>query len=313
MLRRAFPLAAAVALAIGNLAQAQPRFVRASPWIVPSMPRGRAIAVGGVSWISGAGWGNPYVVIEPRTTIQVFVAEPQPQLFTPTIDLSGIDLDVAPPPWAHEFERAPLPGPRLKLKPQPQEEAAKRVEPIKELPAKGKPIDPAAAARGKPPMAAEPSWAPDQEGLRLTLVGLTAFREQEYGLAARKFSQAIDADPTGSRAYFFLGQANFALGKYSDAVQAIGLGLAIDPAWPKMPFRPRFDLYTDHPEDWQRHAKLLEDAQARQPNHVGYLFLLAHQHWFDDQRDVAVKLFRQLRPLVADPALVDLFLKAKGS
>jgi hypothetical protein len=89
----------------------------------------------------------------------------------------------------------------------------------------------------------------------------------------------------------------------------IGLGLGLDPAWPRFPFRPRFDLYVDHPEDWQQHLALLENAQARQPHDVGYRFLLAHQRWFDDQRDDAVKLFRQTRPLVADPALVDLFLK----
>ncbi len=301
---RRLPFAIIVVLATAGVTQAQPRALPVAPFGSGyGGSRGRLIIVGtigngyfaGPTLIPASGWDYPYGMVEPRVIIQVIAPVTTPRLLIPAPDLSGIDLDVTPPPWAHEFDRprlvAPPPKPR-------REEVVKPVEPLKEPPAKLKPADPV-----------EPKADPIEEGRRLTMLGLAAFRGREYGLAARRFAQALDIDPTASRTYFFLGQADFALGKYRDAVQMIGLGLGLDSAWPRFPFRPRFDLYLDHPEDWQRHLALLENAQARQPNDVGYVFLLAHQRWFDDQRDDALKLFRQARPLVADPALVDLFLK----
>lgn len=293
-----------VLLAAAGLTDAQPRSLPVSPFGSGyGGPRSRVVIVGslgngyftGPILIPARGWDYPYGIIERHVNIQIVAPVIEPRLSLPSPDLSGIDLDLTPPPWANEFDRpryvAPPPKPRPK-------EDVKPVELVKQPPAKVKAPDPEA-----------PRADPIEEGRRLTLLGLTAFRNREYGLAARRFAQAMDIDPAASRTYFFLGQADFALGKYRDAVQMIGLGLGLDPAWPRFPFRPRFDLYLDHPQDWQEHLALLENVQARQPNDVGYVFLLAHQRWFDDQRDDAMKLFRQVRPLVADPALVDLFLK----
>jgi hypothetical protein len=69
-------------------------------------------------------------------------------------------------------------------------------------------------------------------------------------------------------------------------------------------------LYLNQPDDWTRHLDQLEMTQQKQPQNAGYLFLLAYARWFDDDRVAALRLFREVRPLVADPALVDLFLKA---
>ena len=305
MRRLSFVLVMLALLAATGVSQAQLRVFPGTPF-GPS--RGRLVITGSFGngyfaapiLIPASEWGYPYVIVEPRVSVRVITPAAAPRVLAPALDLSGIDLDVAPPPWAGEFER-PKHEPRRAPKPRP-EEAAKRIEPVpvKEAPARPKPVD-----------LLEPKADPIEEGQRLSMLGLAAFRSREYGLAARKFNQALDLDPAASRAHFFLGQAYFALGKYRDAVQAIGLGLGLDPAWPKNPFRPRFDLYLDHPEDWQRHLVLLEDTQARQPKDVGYMFLLAHQRWFDDQRDDAGKLFGQVRTLVADPTLVDLFLKTK--
>ncbi|MCI0681588.1 MAG: tetratricopeptide repeat protein [Gemmataceae bacterium] len=292
---------------VTGLAEAQQRMLPpAQPIPGRSVSRSRFVVTGGVGrgYFVGPfagphagpyGWGDPYGIVEPRVTFHI-IAPVRPRLLAPPLDLSGIDLDVEVPPWAHEFERPKhdVPPPR-----QP-DEVAKRIEPPPKAPAP-KPLAP-------DPMA--PRADPVEEGQRLATLGVVAFRGQEYGLAARKFKQALEIDPTASRAYFYLSQAYFALGQYRDAVQMIGLGLGLDRGWPQRPFRPRFDLYGELPEDWLRHLQLLEDAQARQPNNSGYVFLLAHQRWFDDQRDDALKLFRQVRPLVGDPALVDLFLKA---
>ena len=302
MLRRAC-LFAMTALLVGTgVGRAQPRLVPISPGFVLGPPRGRIIVLGNLTPAGGFSMG----VLEQRGSVEVIGPARWPRLSTPVDDVSGVDLDVTPPPWAKDVVRAPLPPPAPK---KPAEEMVKA--PAKAAPAQPAPPKPAPAKPNVPdPMA--PKTDPVEEGQRLTLLGIAAFRGQEYGLAAQRFNQAIEVDPKASRAHFLLGQANFALGKYRDAVQMIGLGLGLDPLWPKNVFRPRFDLYADHRDDWQRHLALLEDAQTRQPNNAGYAFLLAHQRWFDDQRDDAIKLFRQVRPLVADPALVDLFLKAKG-
>jgi hypothetical protein len=264
----------------------------------------------------------PYGMMEPSFGVHV-VAPIAPPLLPPPLDLSGVDLDVVPPPWAkdrpkREPELVALPRPDAIPKPiEPaknqggqtpdrlprRDEMAKRVEPAKNE--AGQP-----PIRPPPPDPLLPKDDPIEEGKRLARLGEAAFRGQEYGLAARKFSQALEVDPASGRAYFLLGQAYFALGKYRDAVQTIGLGLGLDPLWPKSPFRPRFELYGDHPEDWQRHLELLEDTLAQQPNNAGYLFLLAYLRWFDDERLEAARLFREVRPRVADPALVDQFLKA---
>ncbi len=273
------------------------------PVIVAPSPRGRIVisgSFGGVGPVFAPADGvffssSPF---EPRFgTIQVMAPQVMPRLRTPPVDLSGVDLDKGPPPWAIPPDRprhdAPPPKPR-------PEEVAKRLEPPKPPPEPAKPAE----------QLPEPKIDPIDQAKRLTESGADAFRGQEYGLAARRFQQAVELDPANSRAYFLLGQAYMALGKYAEAVQAIGLGLGLDASWPKSTFRPRFELYADNPAEWQRHLDLLEDAQKRQPNQAGYVFLLAYERWFDDNRAEAIELFRRVRPLVADPELVDLFLKA---
>lgn len=260
--------------------------------------RGRIVVVGssGIGYgpytrgfVYGPGAFGPYDLVEPRVSVQILVPAPEPRLLPEPIDLSGVDLDVTPPPWAKETDRPRHDRPALKPR----------------LPDVVKPE----AEKPKPPPPEEPKLTPQEQSKRLTALGMTAYRDQDYGLAAQKFNQAVDLDPGASRAYFLLGQAYFALGKYRDAVQMIGVGLGLEPNWPKNAFRPRFDLYSDSPENRQRHLEQLEDAVARQPNQAGYRFLLAYQYWFDDRRAEAVQHFRQVRPLVGDPALVDLFLK----
>lgn len=303
MPRRWRLLAMTALLAITGESHGQPRSLPGASPISPGrfVPRGRIVVTGSVGGgfvvgpgVRPVGFIGPCGIVERGASIHVIPPVVTPRLLPAPLDLSGIDLDVEAPPWAKEFDRPKHDFPPRKR----PDEVVKRIEP------------PNKEAKPMAPDLAEPKADPIAEGQRLTTLGVVAFRGQEYGLAARKFKQALEVDPTGSRAYFFLSQAHFALGDYRDAVQMIGLGLGLDRDWPQRPFRPRFDLYADQPQDWQRHLQLLEGAQARQPNNAGYVFLLAHQRWFDDQRDEALRLFRQVQPLVGDPALVDLFLKA---
>ena len=214
-------------------------------------------------------------------------------VLVPALDLSGVDLDVAPP-WAKDQELPRRGVPVVQPRP---EEIAKRIDP---------PRPEAPAEMPKPP---EPKATPAEEARRLASLGALAFQDKEYGLAAHRFQQALDVEPTTARPHFLLGQAYLALGRFREAVQTIGLGLAKDPTWPSSHFRPRLSLYVDSPEDWARHVEQLEATQHKQPHNAAYLFLLAYVRWFDDDRVIAAALFRELRPQVADPALVDLFLK----
>jgi tetratricopeptide (TPR) repeat protein len=275
---------------------------RGSTW---TAPRQRIIVAGYVRPYPNLHVFHPFGVFEPRHSIQIFapltVVPPVPRFLEPEVDLSGVDLDVERPPWAKD--RAPD-RPRLGVppvvKPAPPE-IAKRIEPPKKEPPPPEPP--------KPPLPLEPKANPVEEAQRLVTLGTAAFQAGDYGLAAQRFQQALDADAAAPRPHFLLGQALVALGKFSAAVQTIGLGLAKDPAWPKNAFRPRLDLYRNQPEEWVRHLMLLEEAHERQPQNAGFLFMVAYLRWFDDDRATALRLFRQVRPLVADPALVDLFLK----
>jgi hypothetical protein len=242
----------------------------------------------------------PYEVYEPRFEVPVltpvFVAPP-PRVLAPAVDLSGVDLDVVPPPWVKDQELPRRGVPAVQPKPA---EVAKRIDPPKPEPAAGKP---------KPPEPPEPKLTAAEEAKRLAGMGELAFQNKEYGLAAHRFQQALEVDRDAARPHFLLGQAYLALGRFREAVQTIGLGLAKDPTWPSSHFRPRLSLYVDSPADWARHLGQLEATQQKQPHNAGYLFLLAYVRWFDDDRVTAIALFREVRPLVADPALVDLFLK----
>jgi hypothetical protein len=263
---------------------------------------GPPIGFVGTPYFPGPFVATPYGVFEARRSIQVIVpatyVQPWPYYYAPEVDLAGADLDAGPPPWVND-RALRIVGP---FDPPEPGERAKQIEPPKPLP-------PPPAPREAPELF-PPKADPFEESQRLQTLGIEAFYQGEYGVAARRFIQALDADPASARAHFLLSQAFVALGKFRDAVQTIGIGLSKDPAWPTREFRPRFELYRNQPADWAKHRTMLEEASERQPNNAGYHFLLAYLRWFDDDRAIALKLFREVRPLVADPALVDLFVKA---
>jgi thioredoxin-like negative regulator of GroEL len=138
-------------------------------------------------------------------------------------------------------------------------------------------------------------------------MGRQAFAAQEYGRAARFFKQASDDHPDNAAAYFLLAQAQFALGKYRDAVASIHAGLRLDKEWPASRFKP-VALYGVNAGDHAEHRAQLQDALKRQPNDAVLLFLSAYQLWFDGQEDEARRLFGQARKLVTEPRFIDLFL-----
>ena len=222
-------------------------------------------------------------------------------------DTRGVDLDVL------------VPGRKLGIG---LEQEAKAAPPVAKpqaaaaAPAKDKPAAPPAKLPLVPPALpadlAEPRSDPVQESMRLVSLGLLAFNAGEYGLAAQRLHQATASDPTSARAYLLLAQAQAVLGRFEHAVKSIEAGMRRQANYAVSGFVPRTELFKGGEADWDAERKLLENLHKKEPKNPVFLFLLAHQMWFDGERPAATKLFQQLRPLVADPFFVDVFLTAAG-
>ena len=227
-----------------------------------------------------------YGAIDQRITVQIINPpglSPRAGL-RPVPDLSGIDLDLQPASaiWGEKPALAKAPP-------------AKKVE----------------VAAKAPPLPALPKAEVIPEGKRLNDLGVTAFRNADYGLATLRFRQAVDADQPMPRALFLQAQAYIAVGKYRDAVETIQQGLKLDPNWPASGFRPKVELYEKRDDEWKEHRERLEQTQAKQPKNADNLLLLGYLAWFDGQRGAAVDYFTQSRALAAEPRWADAFLKAK--
>jgi hypothetical protein len=236
---------------------------------------------------------------------------PRPILVKPPIDdeTAGIDLDLLPPKKKAIEELPPPP----KVASEPAELPGGKVV---SKPAGAPPAPPKVKDKDDPPPpkkvpAPKPPESPEDQAAALLDEGLAAFKKEEYGLAAHRFRQAAGLDPKLARAHFLLAQAQMALGKFAPAVEAIHAGMDLAKQWPKAKFQPRLDLYTD-PAEFNTHLLRLDAAVKASPNSAALLFLLAYQHWFDDNRAAAVPLFRRARLTAPDTAYIDQFLLAAG-
>jgi hypothetical protein len=274
------------------------------------------------------GYGFGYPAIAPpfaSTNItQVFVQRP-PILIPPA----------ALPPFLQD-DPAPAAGPLFGriLPPRPDDEDAfppqlDRPMPDRE-PGKLRPMDPKPAVppipkQEEPPKKEAPPPPPPpppdrllprqppnpdprQESVRLFDLGREAFARGEYGRAAERFRQAADLAPLSPLPYFYLAQAQLALGNHRRAFDALQVGLRLQPDWVREPFRP-IDLYEDNPADYAEHLQLLMDLATATPDDPVILFLTAYQLWFDGRREEARPLFERAAPVLPDPNLVNRFLR----
>ena len=127
---------------------------------------------------------------------------------------------------------------------------------------------------------------------RLAEAGRKAFAAGEYGRALELFRRAAELTPHEPSAHYLVSQAQFALGKYREAVAAIAAGIAVRADWPDARFVSR-DLYWKTPEAFDEHLKALRQAVAAFPDDPELLFLLGHQLWFDGRHDEARPLFQK--------------------
>jgi hypothetical protein len=280
--------------------------------LVPAPPPGPAVVVGSGITISytrrpwrlfgGVYVVDPYTlapvgVVTKQVTVNYYFPRPVIVAPPPDPDLSGVDLDVVPPPWKPQPQKRPPAPPRPKPPPPPAP------------PAKAKPPAPAPKAPAlpePPPLPADPQ----AEAALLISNGLKAFADEQYGLAVQRFRRAAVADKANTRARFLLAQTLFALGKYREAVGAIHEGMDLDPNWPRAPFRPRLDLYKGNEATFTAQLKDLEQALDKSPDNRHLLFLYAYALWFDGRQPEAVAFFQRARAVTVDTTYIDRFLRA---
>jgi hypothetical protein len=167
--------------------------------------------------------------------------------------------------------------------------------PAQPAPRPGKPVP--GKRVGGPVIPPDPPKAPAVAGGRadadrIAEAGRRAFADGQYGRALELFRRSAAIIPDEPSAYFLVAQAQFALGKYREAVAAIDFGMRVRPDWPDARFNSR-DLYWKKPEMFDDHLAALRQAVAAFPDDPNLVFLFAHQLWFDGKRDEARPLFQK--------------------
>jgi hypothetical protein len=164
-----------------------------------------------------------------------------------------------------------------------------------------------------PPLPGPPTAAADPKAANAQLIqlGNEAFQAGHYGRAEWVFRRADATFSQDPLAYFLSAQAQFALGKYAEAVVAIHAGMRLQPDWPDAGFRSRA-LYGANPADFPAQLQRLADAQAHWPDDPILAFLYAYQLWFDNRKDEARMLFQRAKAFTPDPSFIERFLHAKA-
>jgi Tetratricopeptide repeat len=254
----------------------------ASPWVAPP------------PYYFGA---NPFFLPPPPPVI---VAPPiviQQPIFVQPIVQARADVPVEPVRVANP-ERFIIIQPGMPLN-NAGGNAAKVDKPAKEVEFGVKPAElPLAQRRAANPLADADQRIED---------GRTAFARGEYGRALEQFRQAVMIAPAESTGYFLLSQAQFAIGKYDEAVVSIKLGLELRSDWPMSRFDSRAP-YKLNGAAFDFHIRNLRAALDAAPDDLRLLFLLGVELWFDDKRDEARPLFQKAARLARDPAPILTFL-----
>ncbi len=172
----------------------------------------------------------------------------------------------------------------------PDVKPAAKNDAVVEAPKVFPPPAPAARIPAAAPKAEMPRVAARPAGIELARkaveAGQAAFADGEYGRALEFFRKAVDQNPNDPTSYYLLAQAQFAVGKYREAVASIAAGMTFKGDWSSEKFQPR-GLYGKSPETFDAHMNLLKATVVQFPDDAGLSFLLGHQLWFDDKPDQA--------------------------
>jgi hypothetical protein len=216
-------------------------------------------------------------------------------------DVSGIDLDTTDPLTLKPRRPVPEKMEAPQVVQRPQAKKKERLVPRAEK-------KPGVVPRPQLPLRLIREKPPEKDADPVEL-GQEDFAAREYAAAAQRFRQAALASPREFMPHFLLAQAQFALGKYRDAVHAIHAGMDLNKDWPGEEFPPR-RMYKGNEVDFLGHLKRLEELLEKHPNDSVLLFMLAYELWFDGQREKARPLFRKAKQFAPKPDYCDQFLKA---
>ena len=247
----------------------------------------------------GGPWASPPIV---------FVQAPPPVIF--------IQPPLIVPARAEEVRdevRVPDPKRFIVIRPDKPSDPLPRVEkkPKDPLPARveKKPMEVDLGIKsGEFPLAAGKAANPRVEADRQIEMGRESFDKSQFGRALDRFRRATVIAPEEATSWFNLAQAQFAAGKYDDAVTSISEGMKRRPDWPQSRFRSR-DLYLNLPATYDVHLRDLRTALEADRNDPRLLFLLGVELWFDGRRDEATPLFERAAKRADEPALAEAFLK----
>ena len=133
------------------------------------------------------------------------------------------------------------------------------------------------------------------------------FANGKYSDALQRYRKAVQAAPRLAAGYFRQGYALAAMGRYELAAKALKNGLALDPAWPASGFRNDELFGQDQPGKAARLEAMLQAADT-QPHNADLMFLLGVWYHFDGQPDRAAAFFGRTAGLVGDDAHLRPFL-----
>jgi hypothetical protein len=257
-------------------------------------------------WGVGPGWGwgwypPPVIVLPPPAILPDNLVGPDGN--------PALGFEELPRPIEPQLPRGAKPGDYIVIS--PKREAPGQIAPVVERVASvPRPQVPAFRFDPFAPRfrvdADRPELDPAKESSRLIQLGRDAFAAGEFGKAAEQFDRASAADPKLARAHFLKGQAEFAAGRYSDAVAAIRAALTLDPSWPTSTFDPK-EPYGASAAVFANHIADLRKGVAANPGEASLEFLLGYQLWFIGERVEARKWFDAAASRLAEPGPLALF------
>jgi hypothetical protein len=149
------------------------------------------------------------------------------------------------------------------------------------------------------PEIAKPRPANRADADHIAETGRKAFADGQFGRALELFRRAAEITPNEPSAHYLISQAQFALGKYREAVSAIAAGMALRADWSEARFKSR-DLYWKTPAAFDEHLAVLRKAVEAFPDDPALNFLLGHQLWFDGKHEEATPLIQKARAIGKD-------------
>jgi tetratricopeptide (TPR) repeat protein len=136
------------------------------------------------------------------------------------------------------------------------------------------------------------------------------FALKKFPDAVDRYRKAVEAAPQLADAYFRLGFAQTALGRYESAAKSMRRGLELDPKWPQSGFKLDA-LFAGNDEIKNARIEALVKASEKSAIDGDLAFLAGIHLYFDNQQDRAAPFFQLARQIYPDAEPINAFLRAQ--